>query len=104
VIAYRPEFWPVLTAQVTAERVRALFAHRGAVRVQRYELPLLQALNFVIDEVLEGGVNSSLAVDAHGKTLSYRVLAMTVEVPPDLAARLNAGAPKSMPAEPGRNQ
>jgi hypothetical protein len=47
----------------------------------RYELPKLQALNFVIDDVLEGGVNSSLSLDTHGKTLSFLVLDLPVELP-----------------------
>jgi hypothetical protein len=104
VIAYRPEFWPLLITQVTAERVKELFAHRGAGGVVRYELPNLQALNFVVDEALEGGVNSSLAIDTHGKTLSYRVLGMPVEVPLDLAGRLTAGLAEGAPAEPGRKE
>lgn len=78
VIAYEPQDWPVLLAEVTAARVAALFAHRGVTEVRRYELPLLPALNFVIEDALEGGVNSSLAVDAHGKCLSYLVLGMDI--------------------------
>jgi hypothetical protein len=83
VIAYAPEHWPVLLAEVTEARVAALFAHRGATKVTRYELPRLGALNFVIDDALEGGVNSSLAIDTHGKCLSYLVLGMEVLVPAD---------------------
>ena len=78
VIAYEPRHWPVLLAEVTAERVAALFAHRGVTQVTRYELPRLAALNFVIEDALEGGVNSSLAIDTHGKCLSYLVLGLDV--------------------------
>jgi len=81
VIAYDEKHWPVLLEQVTAERVAALFAHRGVTDVRRYELPRLGALNFVIEDALEGGVNSSLAVDTHGKCLSYLVLGLDVLVP-----------------------
>lgn len=81
VIAYDERHWPILRDQVTAERVAALFAHRGVTDVQRYELPKLGALNFVIEDALEGGVNSSLAVDTHGKCLSYLVLGLDVLVP-----------------------
>lgn len=81
IIAYEPRHWPVLLAEVTAERVAALFAHRGVTRVTRYELPRLGALNFVIEDALEGGVNSSLGVDTHGKCLSYLVLGMEIPVP-----------------------
>lgn len=81
VIPYDPAAYPLLAAQVTAERVQALFRHRGATRVRRYELPRLPALNFVIDDVLEGGVNGSLNLDGHGKTNSFRLLALSVQVP-----------------------
>ena len=81
VIAFDPVHWPVLLAEVTVERVAELFAHRGVTRVVRHELPRLHALNFVIDDALEGGVNSSLAIDTHGKCLSYLVLGLPVQVP-----------------------
>ena len=90
VVAYSPELWPLIQEQVTEARVLALFRHRGATRVVRYALPNLHALNFVIDEVLEGGVNSSLNLDIHGKTNSFRVLGMAVEVPAALLPRLAA--------------
>lgn len=80
-ITYRPQAYPLIAAQVTEEAVLALFRHRGATRVRRYELPLLHAFNFVIDEVLEGGVNGSLNLDGHGKTNSFRLLALPVRVP-----------------------
>jgi hypothetical protein len=81
VIAYDPADYELLRAQVTAARVRQAFADRGVQQVQRYELPRLQAMNFVIDDVLEGGVNRSLNLDTHGKTLSYRLLGLSVTVP-----------------------
>ena len=81
VIAYHPRLWPLILAQVTTARVHDLFRHRGATAVTRYELPHLHALNFVIDEVLEGGVNASLNLDIHGKTNSFRVLGLPVDVP-----------------------
>lgn len=90
IVAYGAELWPVILDQVTEERVHALFRHRGATRVVRYALPNLHALNFVIDEVLEGGVNSSLNLDIHGKTNSFRVLGMEVEIPTALLPRLAA--------------
>ena len=74
VIAYRAEAWAAIRAQVTAEAVLAVFAPLGATGVRRYELPNLMALNFVIDNALGGGVNASLAVDRHGKTLSFLLL------------------------------
>lgn len=83
VIAYDPQDYDLLCRQVTAERVSAIFATRRPSRVRRYDLPLIAALNFVLDDVLEGGVNRSLNLDSHGKTLSFRVLAMPIEIPRD---------------------
>jgi hypothetical protein len=80
-IPYDVAAYGLLAEQVTAERVHQLFAHRGATGVTRYELPLLHAFNFVIDDVLEGGVNGSLNVDGHGKTNSFRLLGLRVRVP-----------------------
>jgi hypothetical protein len=78
---YDPALYPLLAEQITAERVHAFFKHRGATAVRRYELPLLHAFNFVIDDVLEGGVNGSLNLDGHGKTHSFRLLSLPVRVP-----------------------
>jgi hypothetical protein len=80
-IAYRPEHYPLLVEQVTEARVAAHFAHRQPTRVMRFLLPKLGAMNFVLDDVLDGGVNDSLNLDMHGKALSYHLLEMTVEVP-----------------------
>ncbi|MDF1584997.1 AtuA-related protein [Marinimicrococcus flavescens] len=85
-IPYKGEAYGLLGEQVTTERVHALFSHRGATSVRRYDLPLLEAYNFVVDDVLEGGVNTSLNLDGHGKTHSFRLLAMTVTVPRRLLA------------------
>lgn len=83
VIPYLPEAFTLLVEQVTEERVLAVFAHRGATAVKRYVLPKLPAMNFVIDNALEGGVNSSLGLDGHGKALSFLVLGeIKVRVPP----------------------
>ena len=78
---YDPDAYALLAAQITEATVLALFAHRGATRVTRYDLPLLPAFNFVIDNVLEGGVNGSLNLDGHGKSNAYTLLGMTVTVP-----------------------
>lgn len=78
---YDSALYPLLAEQVTAQRVHELFRHRGATGVRRYELPLIAGLNFVIDDVLEGGVNGSLNLDGHGKTNSFRLLTLPVRVP-----------------------
>ena len=79
VIAYRPEDFAILLREVTSEKVREHFSFRKPTAVQRYELPNLCALNFVMDDVLEGGVNLSLNLDTHGKSLSYWLLAMEID-------------------------
>lgn len=86
VIAYDPSVWPLLVDQVTEERVLDLFRHRGVQKVIRYELPNIHALNFVIEDALEGGVNAALALDTHGKTSSFRLLSMMLDVPDRIAA------------------
>lgn len=78
--AYNPDHYTTLLEQVTEERVLALFAHRGASRVRRYPLPNLAGMNFVIDDVLQGGVNGALNLDGHGKTLSFLLLSLEVNV------------------------
>lgn len=75
-----PAHYPAVAAQVTAERVAQVFAARKPTRVVRYELPKLAAFNFVLDDVLEGGVNASLGLDGHGKSLSFMLLDLPVEV------------------------
>lgn len=88
VIAYRPEFFPILVEQVTVERVATLFRHRQPTAVRRYVLPTLAALNFVLENVLAGGVNESLYLDGHGKTLAFLLLDLPLFIAADLAARL----------------
>lgn len=76
--AYDADHYATLLEQVTEERVLALFAHRGASRVRCYPLPNLAGMNFVIDDVLQGGVNGALNLDGHGKTLSFLLLSLEV--------------------------
>ena len=81
VMPYDPAAYAILAEQLTETAVLALYAHRGASRVKRYDLPLLPAFNFVIDNVLEGGVNGSLNLDGHGKSNSFILLGLPVRVP-----------------------
>lgn len=67
-----------LEADLTTERVYRRFEHLGADDVTRYEVPSMNALNFVIRGVLAGGVTTSLRVDSHGKSLSYLLAGMEV--------------------------
>ena len=77
-VAFDARDYPRLAAQVTPERVRALFAGIVQGEVTRYELPQLGALNFVMTRALGGGVTRSLALDAHGKSLSSLLLEMDI--------------------------
>ena len=76
-----PAHYPAVAEQITAERVAEAFATRRPSRVVRYDLPKLSAFNFVLDDVLEGGVNSSLGLDGHGKSLSFLLLEIPVQIP-----------------------
>jgi|SRR5215831_10689701 len=78
VIAYRREDYPLLVERLTADAVRQHL--RGIVdgEVRRYELPDLGALQFVCTQALRGGVTTSLALDAHGKSLSSALLEMPI--------------------------
>ena len=78
-IAFEARDYPALVEHATPERVRELFAGIIEGTVTRYELPQLSALNFVLTRALGGGVTRSLALDAHGKTLS--ALLLTLEIP-----------------------
>jgi hypothetical protein len=80
-IPYDPAAFGFIGQAVTAERVKDWFAHRNVGRVVRYDLPKLQAYNFVLDDVLQGGVNGSLNLDGHGKGLSFHLLSMKLKVP-----------------------
>jgi hypothetical protein len=88
VIAWDPALYPLLVAQITESAVAQRFAHRRPARVQRFLLPSLHAMNFVLDDVLDGGVNDSLNLDSHGKALSFLLLEMPLEVPSELRHRL----------------
>ena len=72
--------YQAIAAQVTPARVAHAFAARRPSKVVRYDLPKLAAFNFVLDDVLEGGVNSSLGLDGHGKSLSFLLLGLTVDI------------------------
>ncbi len=85
VIARRPEWYPLLAELLTPERVKAHFGD-AVGRVQRFELPNLGALNFLLHEALGGGGTVSLMTDAQGKTFSSAMLRMEVEVPDAVAA------------------
>ena len=88
VIAWHPDLFALLVEQVTPEAVATQFRHRVPSQVQRFVLPPLQAMNFVLDAVLDGGVNDALNLDAHGKALSFLLLEMPIDVPDHLQSLL----------------
>jgi hypothetical protein len=81
IIARRPAYYPLLVRELTAERVAAHFAGMINGGVERFELPNLHALNFLLHGALGGGGTVSLKTDAQGKTLSTALLRMEIEVP-----------------------
>lgn len=91
IIAYRRELYPLLAAELTEGLVSEVFAERKPQAVTRYLLPKLGAMNFVLDGVLDGGVNDSLNLDSHGKALAFLLLETPVAVPAHLQSLL-AGA------------
>lgn len=80
VIARRPEHYPILLRELTAERILRFFSDRVKGPVERYELPNLGALNFVLHRALGGGGTVSLRTDAQGKTLACALLGMEIEL------------------------
>jgi len=94
-----PADYGPIARQVTAARVTEIFAARKPSRVVRYDLPKLYAFNFVLDDVLEGGVNASLGLDGHGKALSFLLLGMPIELEETRAA-FEAPAKSELTEEP----
>lgn len=80
VIAYTAAGYAWLRTHLTAEKVQAFFAPMGPGETLRYELPNLEALNFVLPSILAGGGSRSLRIDAQGKTLGQVLLEMEIEV------------------------
>jgi hypothetical protein len=95
VIALKPEWYPLLRDQLTLDRVREHF--RGVITgdVQRYELPNLNALNFLLHGALGGGGTLSLKTDAQGKVFSTAMLRMVLDVPEGVANQLKLPAAPS---------
>ncbi len=81
VIARRPEYYEFLRDTLTVERVKQHFGELVKGKVERFELPNIGALNFLLHEALDGGGTVSLMTDAQGKTFSTAMLRMFVDVP-----------------------
>ena len=94
VIAYDPAHFELLVEQVTEARVMQALSHRRPTRVTRYVLPKIHAMNFVIDDVLDGGVNSSLNLDSHGKALAFALLEIELDVTQELVDAIDRQPPQ----------
>jgi hypothetical protein len=79
--AFEPGDYPLIKAQVTAARIKRAFPDLIRGEVVRYELDHLFGLNFVLYDALEGGVNTSLGLDSHGKSWSFLILGLGIDVP-----------------------
>jgi hypothetical protein len=88
VIAWDSECFALLVEQLTEARVAQWFGYRHPTKVTRHVLPKLEAMNFVLEGVLDGGVNDALNLDTHGKGLSFWMLDLPITVPTALAAKL----------------
>ena len=87
VIAYDPTHYDLLREQLTAERVKEHLGPLVAGEVERFELPKLHALNFLLHRALGGGGTVSLRTDAQGKVLSTALLRLELEVPDEIAVK-----------------
>jgi hypothetical protein len=88
VIAWDAECFALLVEQLTEARVAQWFGYRHPTKVTRHVLPKLEAMNFVLEGVLDGGVNDALNLDTHGKGLSFWMLDLPITVPTALAEKL----------------
>ena len=79
-IAFREDYYPILVREVTAQRVKLHFEGICQGSVERFELPNLGALNFLLHESLDGGGTLSLMTDAQGKTFSTALLRMEIDI------------------------
>ena len=77
--AYDPKDYPLLKAQLTAQRLKDTYPKLLRGEVVRYEIDHLHGLNFVLHDALEGGVNASLNLDSHGKSFSYLILGLEID-------------------------
>ncbi len=77
---FDPRHYHAVKAQLTADRVKEAYPNLIRGEVVRYEVDHLQGLNFVMEDAIEGGVNSSLNLDSHGKSWSFLLLALDVEL------------------------
>lgn len=92
IIARRPEYLPWIKAALTAEGVKVWFAHTGVTRVEQFDLPGIDAINFVLHDALGGGGMASLRIDPQGKAFAQMLMDIDVAVPVALAAAFSSNA------------
>jgi hypothetical protein len=85
VVAYTPAGFEYLSRELTSDRVAEYFRGLGATRVERFELPRIGALNFVLYNALAGGASLSLRLDTQGKLLGTAILELELLAPPNIA-------------------
>ena len=96
VVAYREADYPLLVEQVTVESVKSLYGPITKGQITRYLVPAIGAMNFVLEDVLEGGRSRTLAFEESGKALSSLMLTMLLEVPDTFVERsVTLGGPRS---------
>lgn len=100
VVAYTAAGYDYLRRELTAERVAEFFAPLGATRVERFELPRVEALNFVLHNALAGGASRSLRLDTQGKLLGTAILELPLARPENLAEMLPPSPPPSRSESP----
>ena len=97
IIALRPEWYPLLVRELTVERVTRHFSGMITGKVDRFELPNLKALNFLLHGALDGGGTLSLKTDAQGKVYSTAMLRLMLDIPDAEATELR------LPVSPAPN-
>lgn len=102
IIARKPEFYDLIRERLTADVVKAYFGDMVLGSVERFELPNLGALNFLLHNALGGGGTRSLKNDAQGKTLAAALLRMEIELSDDLATEISDMSRQDRQARQGR--
>jgi len=97
IIAWAPALYPLIVEQITEAAIARQFQHRRPTKVTRHLLPKLDAINVVLDDVLDGGVNDALNLDSHGKALSFLLLDLPLQVPTELLPLLRGSAGSRLP-------
>ena len=89
IIARKPEYYSILRKELSVERVREYFSYLMNGEVERYDLPGIHAMNFVLQDSLGGGGMNSLRNDPQGKAYAQILLEIPISIPADLAKQLN---------------